>query len=64
LVTLIVDATTKIERDDASALLTDLKVGDPVEAEYNIVTMVAKEIEVELEDGEGGGEGEGGGGED
>jgi hypothetical protein len=55
-VILIVDATTKIERDDAPALLTDLKVGDPVEAEYNIVTMVAKEIEVELEDGEGGGE--------
>ena len=63
-VTLIVDASTKIERDDASALLTDLIIGDPVEAEYNLVTMVAKEIEVELEDGEGGGEDEGGGGED
>lgn len=63
-VILIVDATTKIERDDARALLTDLKVGDPVEAEYNIVTMVAKEIDVELEDGEGGGESEGGGGAD
>ena len=59
-VTLFVDASTKIERNDIEGLfLTDLQVGDPVEAEYNTATMVAKEIEVELEDGEGGGEGGG-----
>ena len=59
-VTLFVDASTKIERNDIEGLfLTDLQIGDPVEAEYNTATMVAKEIEVELEDGEGGGEGGG-----
>jgi Cu/Ag efflux protein CusF len=64
-VTLIVDASTKIERNDATALLADLQVGDPASAEYNIVTMVAKEIEAGTESGDGGdgGGGDGGGGD-
>ncbi len=47
LVTLIVDASTKIELNDAPAFLADLQthIGDPVSAEYNSVTMVAHEIE-------------------
>lgn len=49
LVTLIVDASTKIELNDAPAFLADLQthIGDPVSAEYNSVTMVAHEIETE-----------------
>ena len=58
-VNLIVDAGTKIERNDAAALLADLQVGDPASAEYNVVTMVAKEIEAGTE-GEDGGDGHGG----
>ena len=49
LVTLCVDASTKIERNDAPAILSDLQVGDPVSAEYNALTMVAKEIEAGTE---------------
>jgi hypothetical protein len=63
-VTLIVDASTEIKRNDAPALVSDLQVGDPASAEYNVVTMVAKEIEAgtESEDGGDGGDGQGGGG--
>ena len=53
-VTLIVDAGTKIERDDSSALVSDLQVGDPAEAKFNTTTLVAQKIEVESDDDEGG----------
>lgn len=60
-VTLIVNASTKIKSDDASALLSDLKIGDPASAEFNAVTLFAQEIEVENENGDGqGGNSEGG----
>jgi len=48
-ITLFVDASTRIERDDAPATIFDLKVNDPVKAEYNNVTLGAHEIEVETE---------------
>ena len=48
-ITLFVDASTRIERDDAAATIFDLQVNDPVKAEYNNVTLVANEIEVEAE---------------
>lgn len=60
-VTLIVDASTEIDRNDAPALVSDLQVGDPASAEYNVVTMVAKEIEAGTES-EDGGDGQGGNG--
>ena len=40
-----VDSTTKIERNEKNALLTDLKVGDTVEAESLAGALAAKEIE-------------------
>jgi Cu/Ag efflux protein CusF len=46
-VTVIVDASTQIKRNDAPATLTDLQVGDEASAEYNSVTMVAHEVETE-----------------
>jgi Cu/Ag efflux protein CusF len=48
-ITLLVDASTKIERNDVPALLSDLLVGDEASAEYNSVTMVANEIEAGVE---------------
>lgn len=51
-ITLFVDASTRIERNDAAATLFDLQVNDPVKAEYNNVTLVANEIEVETEAGD------------
>lgn len=64
-VTLFVDASTKIKRNGETAVFADLQIGDEAMAEYNLVTMIAKEIEVYVEgegddDGEGEGEGEGG----
>ncbi|AXA36623.1 MAG: hypothetical protein D6691_05020 [Candidatus Hydrogenedentota bacterium] len=44
-VTVQVDATTKIERDDAPATLADIQVGDCVEVKYNPTTSVAIKIE-------------------
>jgi Cu/Ag efflux protein CusF len=58
-VTVIVNASTEIKRNDETVTLADLQIGDEAMAEYNTVTMIAKEIEVESESGEG--EGEGGG---
>ena len=52
-VTLFVDASTKIEKDDAPVLFADLVVGDQIMAEYNTVTMIAQKIEVYTPDGEG-----------
>jgi Cu/Ag efflux protein CusF len=43
-VTLIVNASTKIRRNDEPATLSDLQIGDEVRAEYNTVTTIAKEI--------------------
>ncbi|HTM08280.1 MAG TPA: DUF5666 domain-containing protein [Verrucomicrobiae bacterium] len=48
-ITLFVDASTRIERNDAPATIFDLQINDPVKAEYNDVTLVANEIEVEAE---------------
>lgn len=45
-VTLFVDASTKIVRNEEPAVFADLQIGDEAMAEYNTVTMVAKEIEV------------------
>jgi len=63
-VTLTVNASTKIKRDDASVLLSDLQIGDAVSAEYNAVSLVANEIEVENEGGDDHGNGGGGGEKD
>lgn len=52
-VTLFVDASTKIEKDDEPALFADLKVGDEVMSEYNTATMIAKKIEVYSPEEEG-----------
>ena len=46
-VTLFVTASTKIEKNDAPAVFSDLQIGDDGMAEYNTTTMIAKEIEVE-----------------
>jgi len=48
-ITLVVDASTRIERNDAAATIFELQINDPVKAEYNIATLVANEIEVEVE---------------
>jgi Cu/Ag efflux protein CusF len=62
-VTLIVNASTKIRRDDEPATLSDLQIGDEVHAEYNTVTMIAKEIRAGTQDEDEGGEDEGDGNE-
>jgi Cu/Ag efflux protein CusF len=49
-VTLTVDASTEIERDDEPAFITDLQVGDSAEAEYDSVTLIAHQIEAESAD--------------
>ena len=54
LVTLTVNAATKIEKNDAPVLITDLVVGDQVSAEYSATTLLAHEIEVETEDDDDG----------
>jgi Cu/Ag efflux protein CusF len=51
-VTVIVNASTEIERNGAAATLADLQVGDEVMAEYNTVTMIAKEIEADTPESE------------
>jgi len=43
----LVDASTVIERNDRTATLADLQVGDKAEACYDPSTMVAKRIEAE-----------------
>jgi hypothetical protein len=48
-VTLFVDASTKIERNEETAVFSDLLIGDAVRAEYSTVTVVAKEIEAHTE---------------
>jgi hypothetical protein len=73
-VTLIVNASTKIRRNHEPATLADLQIGDEARSEYNVSTLIAKNIragaEEDEQDGddenEGGGDGEGegpGGGE-
>jgi hypothetical protein len=59
-----VNASTKIKRDDAPALFSDLQIGDAVSAGFNRVTLVANEIEVENEGGDDHGNGGGGGEKD
>ncbi|MBI5942958.1 MAG: hypothetical protein HY864_01205 [Chloroflexi bacterium] len=44
-VTITVDASTRIKRGGKTALLTDLQVGDKVEAKYNKTTMLASKVE-------------------
>lgn len=46
-VTVFVNASTSIQRDDLPAFLGDLQVGDKGKAEYNSSTMVATEVEAE-----------------
>jgi hypothetical protein len=46
-VTVIVDASTVIERNDTTATLADLQVGDRAEAVYSPSTMIATKIEAE-----------------
>jgi hypothetical protein len=41
---LSVDSTTTIQRNGASASLADLRIGDPVDASYNSVTLLAGDI--------------------
>jgi hypothetical protein len=53
-VTLFVTASTKIEKNDETAVFADLVIGDSGMAEYNTATMIAKEIEVESDEGESG----------
>jgi Cu/Ag efflux protein CusF len=50
-VTVFVDASTKIEKDDAPAVFADLQVGDDVMAVYNTTTMIAREVEVYSDEG-------------
>jgi hypothetical protein len=54
-VTLFVTASTKIEKNDETAVFADLVIGDSGMAEYNTVTMIAKEVEVESDEGGDGG---------
>jgi hypothetical protein len=54
-VTVLVTASTKIDKDDESAVFADLEVGDDVMAVYNTTTMIAKEIEVYSNEGGDGG---------
>lgn len=49
-VTVLVDATTRITRGGKTALLTDLLVGEKVEAKYNTTTMIASKIEDKARD--------------
>jgi hypothetical protein len=51
-VLLSVDASTVIERNGASATLADLVIGDPVDATYNPVTLLAIEIKAGTSDSE------------
>jgi Cu/Ag efflux protein CusF len=51
-VTVIVNASTKIEHNDETATLSDLQVGDEAMAEYNTVTMIVKEIEANTPESE------------
>lgn len=51
-VTLSVTANTQIERDDETALLSNLQVGDEAEAKYNPTTLVASSIEASSENGD------------
>jgi hypothetical protein len=51
-VTVKVDSSTVIERNDAPATLADLLVGDKVEAKYDSTTMLASSIQTEAEDSE------------
>jgi hypothetical protein len=48
-VTLFVDASTKIERNEETAVFADPQIGDAVRAEYSTVTMLTKEIEAHTE---------------
>ncbi len=49
-----VNASTKIKRNDRSAALADLLVGDKVEAKYNPSTMIASKIEAKSQGGQPG----------
>jgi len=51
-VTVLVTASTKIEKDEEPAVFADLQVGEEVMAVYNTTTMIAKEIEVYSDEGE------------
>ncbi len=51
-VTLLVDASTKIEKNDEPVVFADLRIGDEVMAEYNSATMIARRIEVYTPDGD------------
>ncbi|RPH63163.1 MAG: hypothetical protein EHM81_00680 [Chloroflexi bacterium] len=51
-ITLVVDAKTVILRNDLPAALSDLAMGEKVEARYNASTMIASLIKSEMEDGE------------
>ncbi|MBI5354243.1 MAG: hypothetical protein HZB50_16490 [Chloroflexi bacterium] len=44
-VTVLVDVSTRIKRGGKPALLTDLLVGERVEAKYNTTTMIASKID-------------------
>lgn len=58
-VTVIVDASTQIERDGESAFIEDLAVGDAANAKYDPVTFIAFSIKAHSNDEEEDGEIEG-----
>ena len=60
-VTLIVDASTEIERDDAPAFLADILVGDQVAAKFDSTTLVASRLKAESADDDGDDDGDDGG---
>jgi hypothetical protein len=49
----VIDASTHIKRNNEPAVLSDLHLNDPANAEYDVVTAVAKEIEAGDENGDG-----------